>query len=111
MNINWDYINANAYQKFDCQWLSAVQRHENKVSDRQHQKRLDKQKRIYQTLVKFRQVIESNDPPKTKEEAVKALSPFLAYLFWSIFRTLAVKVIEWAWDQYAEQHKMSGASK
>lgn len=99
MNINWDHINANAYQKFDCQWLSAIQRHNQKISDRQHQKRLEKQKRIYQTLVKFRQVIESNDPPKTKEEAVKALSPFLAYLFWSLFRTLAVKVIEWAWDE------------
>ncbi len=47
----------------------------------------------------------SENPPRTKAEAVKALSPVVAYLLWSIFKVLAVKIIEWAWDQYAADQK------
>lgn len=36
-------------------------------------------------------------------EAVKMLSPVLSYILWSVFRSLAIMVIEWAWDELHTQ--------
>jgi hypothetical protein len=69
----------------------------------QVRKRHQKKQRIGDTLTRFRTLMESPNPPKTKQEAVAALSPIMAYLLWSIFKMFAVQIIEWAWDRYTEQ--------
>lgn len=101
--MNWDTLNAKAYKQFDCQWLSAVERHENKVSERQRKRRLEKQRQVGATMAKFRQAMESANPPKSKSEAVKMLSPLLTWLLWSVFKSLTIMVIEWAWDELHKQ--------
>jgi hypothetical protein len=65
--------------------------------------RTKKRKRLADTIAKFNAVMSSDNPPRTKDEAVKAMSPVVAYLLWSIFKMLVIQIIEWAWDRYAEQ--------
>ncbi len=105
---NWDTIYVQGYKHFDCEYLSAASP---KFNARNVEKRNKKQRTVQDWITKTRNLIESEKPPKTKQEAVAALSPIMAYLLWSIFKVLAVKIIEWAWDQHAEQQKMSGASQ
>jgi len=108
--MNWDKLYRQAYGYFDCEYLSPDVCSARGINMGQW-KRHQKQQRIGDTLSSFRTLMESPNPPKTKEEAVKALSPVIGYLLWSMFKMFIVQVIEWAWDQHAEQQKMSGESQ
>lgn len=110
MIVDWSEIYNSTYRELDCEWLPANIRHKRKISDRGHQRREAKQRRVRETLDKFRALMESGNPPKTKEEAVKALSPILSYLLWSLFKSLFIKAVEWAWDRYQDQDSKLGKS-
>ena len=103
--MNWDTLYRDAYREFDCEYLSPDVCSARRIGSKQLRKRHEKKQQVGDTLNHFRNLMNSENPPRTKQEAVKALSPVVAYLLWSIFKVLAVKIIEWAWDQYAEQHK------
>ena len=104
--MNWDKLYTQAYQQFDCHYLSPDVCGSRGISMSQVRKRHQKKQRIGDTLNHFRNLMESANPPKTKQEAVKALSPIIGYLLWSIFKMFIVQVIEWAWDQYQEQQRV-----
>jgi uncharacterized protein (DUF1810 family) len=99
---NWDKIYVHGYRHFDCEYLSAASP---KFDARLVEKRNRKQRTVQNWITKTRQLIESQNPPRTKREAVKALSPVMAYLLWSIFKMLVIQIIEWVWDQYEEQQR------
>ena len=102
--MNWDTLYRDAYLKFDCEYLSPDVCSARRIGSKQLRKRHERKQQVGDTISHFRNLINSENPPRTKAEAVKALSPVVAYLLWSIFKVLAVKIIEWAWDQYeAEQ--------
>ena len=109
--MNWDQLYTDAYKQFDCEYLSPDVCTARRISMDRVQKRHQKKQKIGDTLTRFRTLIESPNPPRTKEEAVVALSPIVAYLLWSIFKMLAIKVIEWAWDRYTEQQQELAAGK
>ncbi len=117
--MNWDRLYFETYKQFDCDDLTATGamrlQYSRNLNERQLKKEIDrrkeKQRNTESTLTRFRSLMESPDPPKTKEEAVAALSPIVAYLLWSIFKMLAIKVIEWAWDRYHEQQQELAAGK
>ena len=101
--MNWDKLYTQAYNYFDCEYLSPDVCSARNIGMSQVRKRHQKKQRIGDTLTRFRTLMESPNPPKTKAEAVKALSPVIGYLLWSIFKMFAIRVIEWAWDRYTEQ--------
>ena len=109
--MNWDKLYPAAYAHFGCEYLSPDICAARRIGSKQLRKRHERKQQVGDTISHFRNLMDSENPPRTKQEAVKALSPIMAYLLWSIFKVLAVKIIEWAWDQYAEQQKMSGASQ
>ncbi len=104
---NWDTIYVQGYRHFDCEYLSAASP---KFNARLVEKRNRKQRTVQDWITKTRNLIESPNPPRTKEEAVKALSPIMAYLLWSIFKMLAIQIIEWAWNQYQEQQRSAAGT-
>lgn len=57
--------------------------------------RTKRRKRLKETIDRFNALMTGPNPPKTKQQAVKALSPFLAFLLSAFIRS----VIEWLWDQ------------
>ncbi len=117
--MNWDRLYFETYKQFDCDDLSATRTRviqcARLLDDRQLKKELERrakrQRDTESTLNQFRSLMESPNPPQTKQEAVAALSPIVAYLLWSIFKMLAVKVIEWAWDRYQEQQNELAAGR
>ncbi len=117
--MNWDRLYFETYKRFDCDDLSPTGamrlQYSRKLSHRQLHKEIDrrkeKQRNTEATLNRFRSLMESDNPPKTRDEAVSALSPIVAYLLWSIFKMLAIKVIELAWDRYHEQQAELAAGK
>lgn len=58
-----------------------------------------KRDQIGNTIDRFRKLMSGPNPPKTKQQAVKALSPILAFLLSAFIRS----VIEWLWDQMESQ--------
>lgn len=109
--MNWDRLYFETYKQFDCDDLSSVVAGHLGLKRKDLEKRTKKQRDVQGTLSRFRSLMESPSPPKTKEEAVASLSPIVAYLLWSVFKMLAVKVIEWAWDRYTEQQQELAAGK
>ena len=103
--MNWDRLYTEAYKQFDCEYISPDVCSARGIGMSQVRKRHQKKQRIGDTLNHFRNLMNSANPPRTKEEAVKALSPVVAYLLWSIFKMLVIQIIEWAWDQYTEQQR------
>ena len=101
--MNWDQIYVQGYRHFDCEYISAASP---KFNARHVEKRNRKQRIVQEYITKLRTQLLSDNPPKTKEEAVKALSPVVAYLLWSVFKMLIVQIIEWAWDRYQEQQRV-----
>ena len=98
--MTWDQVYIAAYRNFDCEYVSQASP---KYDRRKVLPRQRKAKKVEAWVTKTRRLIESPNPPKTREEAVKALSPFVAYLLWSIFKVLAIQVIEWVWDEIHKQ--------
>ena len=109
--MNWDRLYFQAYRQFDCDTLSHVVAGDRGLKRKDLEKRTRKQRDVQGTLNRFRSLMESPNPPRTKKEAVAALSPIVAYLLWSIFKMLAIQIIEWAWDRYTEQQseQLAGA--
>lgn len=109
--MNWDQLYFQAYRRFDCDDLSQMVAYHRGFYGTDIKKRKKKQRNVESTLSRFRAAMESQNPPKTKAEAVAALSPIVAYLLWSIFKMLAIQIIEWAWDRYHEQQTELAAGK
>lgn len=109
--MNWDQLYFETYRRFDCDDLSHVVAYHRGFCEFDVKKRKKKQRNIETTLSRFRAAMESPSPPRTKQEAVAALSPIMAYLLWSVFKFLAIQIIEWAWDRYHEQQTELAAGK
>ncbi len=106
--MNWDKLYSDAFQQFNCEYLSPDVCSSRGIGMAQVRRRHQKKQKVGDTLNHFRNLMESPNPPKTKEEAVRAIAPIIGYLLWSIFKMLIVRIIEWAWDRYAEQQRSAG---
>lgn len=62
-----------------------------------------KRDQIGNTIDTFRKVMWSSNPPRTKQEAVEMVAPFLTMLLSFFVRQFAIQVIEWLWDQMETQ--------
>ena len=62
-----------------------------------------KRNQIANTIDQFRKAMSSDNPPRTKQEAVEMVSPFLTLLLSMLFKQFAIQVIEWLWDQLESQ--------
>lgn len=62
-----------------------------------------KREQISRTLEKFRKVMSSPNPPRTKEQAVEMVAPFLTLILSMLLKQFAIQVIEWLWDQMESQ--------
>ncbi len=86
-------IESEAWRAFDCQPVA---------SGRGGKKRDAKRDKVTAVTNRFFDVIMSDNPPKTKEDAVTMLTPVLGLLLSIFFKQLAVMVIEWLWDRTKE---------
>ena len=109
--MDWDQLYCETYRRFDCDDLSHLVAYHRGFSEIDLRKRRKKRCNVESTLTRFRSAMESPNPPKTKAEAVAALSPVVAYLLWSVFKMLAIQIIEWAWDRYHEQQQELAGGK
>lgn len=66
---------------------------------RRDPQRTKKRQRLAETIQKFNEVMSSDNPPRTKQEAVEMVAPFLTLLLSILFKQFAIQVIEWLWDQ------------
>ncbi len=96
---SWDGIFQHAVDHFDCRMYATGQTSKGKEG----RKRAKKQETIHKTIDRFRQVLAAGNPPRTKQEAVEMVSPFLTLLLSILFKQFAVQVIEWLWDQLESQ--------
>lgn len=62
-----------------------------------------KRDQIGNTIDTFRKVMSSDNPPRTKQESVEMVAPFLTLLLSILFKQFAIQVIEWLWDQLESQ--------
>jgi hypothetical protein len=58
-----------------------------------------KRDRVTDAMLGFRSVMNGANPPKTREEAVRAVGGITALLLSYLIRQLAVMVVEWLWDR------------
>jgi hypothetical protein len=70
---------------------------------RRDPERTRKRKRLAETIAKFNAVMSSDNPPRTKQEAVEMVAPFLTMLLSMFLRQFGIEVIEWLWDQLESQ--------
>ena len=83
-------IEAEAWRAFDCQPVA---------TGRGGRKRDAKRHKVTSVTNRFFDVMMSEHPPSTKQEAVEMLTPFLGLLLSIFFKQLAIMVIEWLWDR------------
>jgi hypothetical protein len=83
-------IESEAWRHFDCQPLAA---------GRDNSKRSNKRDKVSKIVEKYIDVMNSDDPPLTKEQAVEMVAPFLTLLLSLFFKQLSVMVIEWLWER------------
>jgi hypothetical protein len=83
-------IESEAWKHFQCQPLAA---------GRDIPKRLGKRDKVSKIVEKYFAVMNSDDPPLTKEQAVEMVAPFMTLLLSLFFKQLAVMVIEWLWER------------
>jgi len=62
-----------------------------------------KRDQITDVILRFRSVMNAPNPPKTKQEAVRAVGGITALLLSYLFRQLAVLVVEWLWDRLSAE--------
>lgn len=84
-------IEAEAWKKFDC--------HPMAVASRDIYKRVSKRDKVSKIVEKYFAVMNSDDPPLTKEQAVEMVAPFMTLLLSLFFKQLAVQLIEWLWER------------
>lgn len=65
--------------------------------------RTKRRKRLAETINTFNAVMSSDNPPRTREEAVEMVAPFLTLVLSFLFRQFAIEVIEWLWDQMQQE--------
>jgi len=82
-----------AWRAFDCQPVATV---------RGGKKRDAKRDKVTAVTNRFFDAMMSDNPPKTKDDAVTMLTPVLGLLLSIFFKQLAVMVIEWLWDRTKE---------
>ena len=82
-----------AWRAFDCQPVATV---------RGGKKRDAKRDKVTAVTNRFFDAMMSDNPPKTKDDAVTMLTPMLGLLLSIFFKQLAVMVIEWLWDRTKE---------
>lgn len=70
---------------------------------RRDPERTKRRKRLAEIIQKFNAVMSSDNPPRTKQEAVEMVSPFLTLLLSMLFKHFTIQVIEWLWDQMESQ--------
>ena len=96
-------IETEAWRAFDCQpeaWRAFDCR---PVATRRGGKKRDaKRDKVTAVTNRFFDVMMSDNPPKTKDDAVTMLTPVLGLLLSIFFKQLAVMVIEWLWDRTKE---------
>jgi hypothetical protein len=83
-------IESEAWKHFQCQPLAA---------GRDIPKRMGKRDKVSRIVEKYFAVMNSDDPPLTKEAAVEMVAPFMTLLLSLFFKQLAVMVIEWLWER------------
>ena len=86
-------IESEAWRVFDCQPVA---------SGRGGKKRDAKRDEVTAVTNRFFDAMMSDNPPKTKDDAVTMLTPVLGLLLSIFFKQLAVMVIEWLWDRTKE---------
>lgn len=84
-------IEAEAWKKFDC--------HPMAVASRDISRRLSKRDKVSKIVERYFAVMNGDDPPLTKEQAVEMVAPFMTLLLSLFFKQLAVLVIEWLWER------------
>jgi len=67
---------------------------------RAEKKREQKRLKIVAVQDKFADLWDSENRPKTKQEAVALLTPMAGYVLSLLFNMLSRRVIEWLWDRY-----------
>ena len=72
---------------------------------RRDPQRTKKRQKLAETIQKFNAVMSSGNPPRTKQEAVEMVSPFLTLLLSVLLKQFAIQVIEWLWDQMEPQQE------
>ena len=82
-----------AWRAFDCQPVATV---------RGGKKRDAKRDKVTAVTNRFFDAMMSDNPPKTKDDAVTMLTPVLGLLLSIFFKQLIVMVIEWLWDRTKE---------
>ena len=83
-------IESEAWKHFQCQPLAA---------GRDIPKRMGKRDKVSRIVEKYFAVMNSDNPPLTKEQAVEMVSPFMTLLLSLFFKQLSVLVIEWLWER------------
>jgi hypothetical protein len=83
-------IESEAWKHFQCQPLAA---------GRDIPKRLGKRDKVSKIVERYFAVMNSDNPPLTKEQAVEMVAPFMTLLMSLFFKQLAVMVIEWLWER------------
>ena len=83
-------IESEAWKHFQCQPLAA---------GRDIPKRMGKRDKVSRIVEKYFAVMNSDNPPLTKEQAVEMVAPFMTLLLSLFFKQLAVMVIEWLWER------------
>jgi len=83
-------IEAEAWRKFDCHPTAMC---------RDVSKRISKRDKVSRVLLNYFDVMNGNNPPLTKEQAVEAVAPFIALLLSLFVKQLTVMVIEWLWER------------
>ena len=94
---SWDPIRQQAYIHFKCE-PKTLGRYDIAAS-RRDPERIKKRERIDNTIERFKVLMSSGNPPATKQQAVKALSPFFAFLLSAFVRS----VIEWLWERMEDR--------
>ena len=84
-------IEAEAWKKFDC--------HPTAAARRDISKRISKRDKVSRIVERYFAVMNSDNPPLTKEAAVEMVAPFMTLLLSLFFKQLAVMVIEWLWER------------
>lgn len=87
----WESIHNECYRHFG---VASV--YSGGKRDKGKEKKRD---RITDTILRFRSVMNRPTPPRTKQDAVRAVGGITALLLSYLFRQLAVMVVEWLWDR------------
>lgn len=91
----WDAIYQRAVDVFDCRMYASNGTARGAEGRRRHKK----QAQIHSTIDRFRAVMSSPNPPRTKEEAVEAIAPILTLILSMLVKQFVIQVIEWLWAQ------------